>query len=399
MSDVRIIALIASGHFTSHFLQLTLPPLFPLLRAEFDVSWVALGLVSSLFYCVSGVMQTVSGFLVDRFGARRVLVTGMTCFSGAIVAAGLTPSYWMLLPIAALGGAGNSVFHPADYSMLNTSVSAGRIARGYSAHAILGNAGFILGPLFVGTVSHFAGWRVALACAGVVGFIMTTVIARQTRGLGLPVARTRHEARPGLRADVRVLMSAPILMALGYFALATASWSGIQTFSVPALGMIYAAPIALATGALTAYLFGSALCTFTGGFLADRTTRHDIVAVSGIVSAAALIGVLASGSLPLAMIGVVMAAAGFCGGITGPSRDMIVRAATPRGSSGKVFGFVYSGMDLGSLIAPPMYGWLLDRGKPRAMFVMIGAIMLVMIFTVVRVRRRVVPRPAPVPGG
>lgn len=125
MNDVRIIALIGAGHMVSHFLQLTLPPLFPLLKSEFDVSWVALGLVSSVFY-VSGVMQTVSGFFVDRVGARRVLLAGMLLFASAIAAAGLAPSYWMLLPIAAVAGACNSVFHPADYSMLNATVSARR---------------------------------------------------------------------------------------------------------------------------------------------------------------------------------------------------------------------------------------------------------------------------------
>ncbi len=402
MSDARIIALIAAGHMVSHFLQLTLPPLFPLLKSEFDVSWVALGLVSSVFYGVSGVMQTVSGFFVDRLGARRVLLTGMTLFGGAIAATGLVSSYWMLLPVAAVAGLGNSVFHPADYSMLNTSVSARRIARGYSAHAILGSIGFILGPVFVGSVSHFAGWRTALVTAGIVGCLATLAIARQTRGLGGPAPRVAHAPRVGLRADIRVLLSVPILMALAYFALLTASSTGIQTFSVPALGLIYLAPLTLATGALTVYLVGSALGTFTGGFLAERATRHDLVAAGGVLSAATLMAVLATGSVPLSLIGAVMAAAGFSMGITGPSRDMLVRAATPRGSSGKVFGFVYSGMDLGSLIAPPMYGWFLDRGEPRAMFAVVGAIMLVMIFTVVQVRRRVVlktPKPQPAPGG
>jgi MFS family permease len=308
----------------------------------------------------------------------------------------------MLLPIAAIAGVGNSVFHPADYSMLNGSVSARRIARGYSAHAILGSIGFILGPVFVGSVSHFAGWRIALVAAGIVGCLATLAIARQTRGLGRPTPRIPHAPRVGLRADIRVLLSAPILMALGYFALLTAASTGIQTFSVPALGMIYLAPLTLATGALTVYLVGSALGTFTGGFLAERATRHDLVAAGGVISAATLMAVLATGSVPLALIGAVMAGAGFSMGITGPSRDMLVRAATPRGSSGKVFGFVYSGMDLGSLIAPPMYGWFLDRGEPRAMFAVVGAIMVVMIFTVVQVRRRVVPntpKPQPAPGG
>ena len=399
MNDVRIIALIGAGHMVSHFLQLTLPPLFPLLKSEFDVSWVALGLVSSVFYCVSGVMQTVSGVFVDRLGARRVLLTGMTLFAGAIAAAGLAPSYWMLLPIAAVAGAGNSVFHPADYSMLNASVSARRIARGYSAHAILGSAGFILGPVFVGTVSHFAGWRTALLAAAGVAFVATLVIATQTRGLGVSAPRPVEIAREGVRGDIRLLLAAPILMALSYFAMLSLSTSGIQTFAVPALGMIYDTPLALATGALTIYLIGGAIGTLAGGFLADRASRHDLVAAAGVVSAATLIGILASGSLPHTLIGVVMAAAGFSMGITGPSRDMLVRAATPRGSSGKVFGFVYSGMDLGSLSAPPLYGWFLDRGEPRTMFTVIAAIMLLMIFTVVQFRRHVVPQPAPAPGG
>jgi MFS family permease len=196
-----------------------------------------------------------------------------------------------------------------------------------------------------------------------------------------------------------MLMAVPILMAFGYFALLTASTTGIQTFAVPALGAIYHAPLVLATGALTVYLFGNASGVLLGGFLADRATRHDLVAAAGVLCAATLMTVLAWGALPLGAVSVVMAATGFSMGITAPSRDMLVRAATPRGSSGKVFGFVYAGLDLGSLVAPPVYGWFLDRGEPRAMFAVIAAVMLVMIVTVVQVRRRVVaPRSAPAGG-
>jgi MFS family permease len=180
-------------------------------------------------------------------------------------------------------------------------------------------------------------------------------------------------------------------MAFLYFALLTGSTTGIQTFAVPALGAIYHAPLGLATGALTAYLLGNACGVLAGGVLADRSSRHDIVAGTGVLCAALLTLVVASGAPPVAVIGVLMAATGFAMGITAPSRDMLVRAATPRGSSGKVFGFVYSGLDLGSLVAPPVYGWILDRGEPRVMFCVIAAVMVVMIATVVQVRRRVVP--------
>jgi MFS transporter, FSR family, fosmidomycin resistance protein len=398
MGDFRVIGLIGAGHLISHFLQLVLPPLFPILRTEFDVSWAALGLVSSVFYGASGLAQTVAGFVVDRLGARRVLLAGMALMGAAIMLGGLARSYWMLLVVAGLAGLGNSVFHPADYSILNGAVSARRIARAYSIHALSGNAGWVLAPIVVGTVTHVAGWRAALVTAGALALLGTLILATQTRGLGVAApAPAAH--RPSVASDLRVLIAVPIMMAFGYFALLTASLMGIQNFAVPALGLIYNAPLTLATGALTVYLLGNATGILTGGFLADRASRHDLVAAAGVTVAAALTLVLASGGLPLSTIGMAMAAMGFSMGITAPSRDMVVRAATPRGSSGKVFGFVYSGLDLGSLVAPPIYGWLLDRGQPRAMFVVIAAVMLVMILTVIQVRRRVVPATAPAAGG
>ncbi|HEV8615646.1 MAG TPA: MFS transporter [Methylomirabilota bacterium] len=393
--DVRIMALIGAGHMVSHFLQLALPPLFPLLRAELDVSWVALGVITSVFYGVSGIAQTIAGFVVDRLGARRVLLGGMTLFALAIGAAAFVTSYWALLAVVAVAGMGNSVFHPSDYSMLNTAVSPRRIARAYSVHAICGNLGYMLAPALIGTVTYLAGWRVALVAAAALALLAAAVIASRTHGLGVPAGVDVHATGAGVVADLRVLLGVPILMAFGYFVLLAASTTGIQTFAVPALGALYHAPLALATGALTVYLFGNAAGVLTGGFLADRATRHDVIAAAGVLSAATLMVVVSLGGLPLGGIAVVMAATGFSMGITAPSRDMIVRAATPRGSSGKVFGFVYSGLDLGSLTAPPFYGWLLDRGDPRAMFVAVAALMLVMIVTVVQVRRRVVPPPAP----
>jgi MFS family permease len=394
MGDARIIALIGAGHMVSHFLQLTIPPLFPLLREEFGVSWVQLGLISTVFYAVSGLMQTVAGFLVDRFGARRVLLMGMSFFACAIAAVGLAPSYWLLLPIAAVAGAGNSVFHPADYSMLNAAVSPRRIARAYSVHGLSGNLGWVLAPAVVMPVAHVAGWRAGLLVAAALALTATIVIARLTPGLGQPMPAVADEARPSFAADLRVLFASSILIAFGYFALLSGAFTGIQSFAVPALLMIYAAPLTLAAGALTAFLVGNASGLLAGGFLADRVRHHTLVAVVGVLSAALLMGVMAWGILPLAMLAVAMAATGFALGVTSPSRDMIVRAATPRGSSGKVFGFVYSGLDLGSLIAPPIYGWFLDRDAPRGMFVVVAAIMVLMILTVVQVRRRAVTAPA-----
>ncbi|MBI4608831.1 MAG: MFS transporter [Candidatus Rokubacteria bacterium] len=389
-SDIEIITLVSGAHFLSHFLQLTLPPLFPLLRAVFNVPYVALGVLMTLFYSASAVGQLVSGFLVDRFGARRILVGGLSLFASAIVLAGLSPSYGMLVAVILLAGLGNSVFHPADYSIMNATVDSRRLGRAYSTHSISGNIGWALAPAVVGGLTAAFGWRVALASAGALGLAVAFFLARQPAlaVVGRPARMRVADGPVGFVADFRLLLVTPVLMAFAYFALLAASLSAVQTFSVSVLVAVYAAPLGLASGALTAYLGGSAAGILTGGVLADRTSRHHVVAGGGMLLAAVLTLVLASGAPPLALLAPLMAAIGFAKGATAPSRDLIVRAATPAAASGKVFGFVYSGLDLGALAMPPVYGWLVDRGDPRAVFLVAAGLMVLTIATVLEVRRQ-----------
>ena len=391
--DVRIIGLIGTAHFFSHFFQLTLPPLFPLLKDVFGVPYVALGLAVSVFYGGSGIGQTLSGFLVDRVGALRVLMAGMGLLAGAIALAGLVPSYWFLLPVALLAGLGNSVFHPADYSILNASVDPRRIGRGYSVHAISGNLGWAVAPTVVFALTAHFGWRAALVTVGGLGLAMVVVLATQG---GVFTGAHRGARRAGGVTDVRVLLTAPVLAAFAYFALIATALVGMQTFGVTGLVRVYETPMALATAALTAFLLGGAAGILGGGFLADRTSRHDVVAVSGLIGAAILILLVGTGGVGPSRLPLLLAAAGFCQGVTAPSRDMLVRAATPPGASGKVFGFVYSGLDLGSCLVPVAFGWMLDHRDPRMLFVAVGVLLLCTIGTVVQVRRRAQPAPAAV---
>jgi len=335
-SDVRVIGLIGVAHFFSHFFQLVLPPLFPLLKTVFGVPYVALGLTISVFYGASGIGQTLSGFLVDRIGALRVLLGGMALFAASIALAGLVPTYWLLLPVALLAGLGNSVFHPADYSILNASVDARRIGRGYSVHSVSGNLGWAVAPTVVFALTAHFGWRVALVTVGGGGLVMAGVLATQAHLF----ATARSAGRSRGATDVRLLLSGPILAAFAYFALIAMAVIGVQTFGVSGLIRVYETPMAAATACLTAFLLGSAAGTLVGGLLADRTSRHDVLAVSGLVGGAVLMLVLATGSLAVSTLPGLLALAGFCQGITGPSRDMLVRAATPAGASGRVFGFV-----------------------------------------------------------
>jgi MFS family permease len=251
--DVRVIGLIGAAHFFSHFFQLVLPPLFPLLKTVFGVPYVALGLTMSVFFGASGIGQTLSGFLVDRVGAHRVLMGGMALFAGSIAVAGLVPTYWMLLPVALLAGLGNSVFHPADYSILNSSVDPRRIGRGYSAHAISGNLGWAVAPPVVFTLTAHFGWRVALVTVGGLGLAMVAVLATQGGAFGTARAGARGT---GAVADMRLLFTAPILSAFAYFAFIATALVGVQTFGVTGLVRVYETPMALATAALTAFLTG-----------------------------------------------------------------------------------------------------------------------------------------------
>lgn len=391
MTDLRLIGLVSAAHFGSHFFQLALPPLFPVLKEEFGVSYVALAAMMTLAYATGGAGQTVAGFLVDRFGARGMLLLGLTAVATAVGLAGLAGSYAMLLPVVVLGALGNSVFHPADYAIFNAAVDPRRLGRAYSVHGIAGSLGFAASPAVIATVKSVLGWRGALVAVAVAGLCGVAALAAGTRGLTDHRARAAARTRAGsttLGSDVSLLLTAPIVAAFAYFTILATATIGIQTFSVAALVTLYEAPLALATTALTGYLIGKSAGILLGGLLADRTRRHDVVAGTGMLLGSLMILVVASALPTLPALVVAMALAGFAVGTAQPSRDMLVRAATPAGASGKVFGFVYSGLDVGATLTSLVFGWLLDRGEPRALFVLVSGLMLLTIGTVVEVRRR-----------
>ncbi len=386
--DVRVIAILGTAHFTSHFFQLALAPLFPVLKTRFDVPYVALGLLVTVFYGASGFGQTAAGFLVDRFGARRLLLAGMTLQSSAFALAGFAVSYPMLLGTMVLGGLGNSVFHPADYAIFNASVDSRRLGRAFSIHAVCGNLGWAAAPPVVVPLAALFGWRAALVTVGVLGLGMMLFVAAQGPLRGAQrAAVTAARPRAGLAADVRLLLAGPILAGFAYFVLTATTTIGLQTFAVAAMMALYDAPLRLATGALTGFLLGSAAGILGGGVLADHTRRHDVVATAGLLAAAGVAVLVASTAPGVGLLAATMTLVGFCLGLTAPSRDLLVRAAAPRDASGKVFGFVYSGVDLGSSLAPVIFGSLMDHGAPRAVFLVAAAVMVITIVTVAEVRR------------
>ena len=396
-TDTLIMGLVGLAHLLSHFYQIALGPLFPLLRAEFDVSYTALGLVLTLMYAVSGSCQAFVGILVDRHGADRLMLTGIVTMALAVLLMGLAPSYWALLPLAVMAALGNSVFHPADLSILSAKLSPRRLGRGFAIHAFGGTCGYFLSPviIFYG-VASFAGWRAGLITAGALGLLAAALIYRFRDVLRMPAggSATPGAAKSNMVFYRGLVTNLPLMAAFFYFALVAAAGVGVQIFSSPALVELYATPIYLATAGLTAYLGAGALGTLAGGELADRLRRHALIATTGLAFGGIFMAIVAVLGLPIPVIVALMAAAGFSVGLTNPSRDVLIRAATPPGAAGKVFGFVYSGLDFGSALAPLMFGYLLDGGQSRAVFAAIAGLYFLAVLTVLQLKRGAQTAPA-----
>jgi MFS family permease len=384
-ADVRTIGLVGVAHLTSHFFQLVIPPMFPVLKDEFALGYTELGLVMTLFFVISAGMQTIAGAMADRFGGGRVLLGGVALLSLGILLAGFASSYSLLLVAALVAGLGNSVFHPADFAILNARVDRSHLGHAFSVHNIGGHLGWALAPVYALATLAF-GWRNALIGAGLLGFGIFALLFWQRDALRTESRRV-PAASAAPAAGLRVLLSPAVLLYFLFFVLLSVSMVGTQNYLIPVLHALYGMPALLAGSALTAYLLGSAAGTFTGGFVATRTTQPERVTAAGVLAMALFYFLLASGWLPPAAIVAMAALGGFSLGIILPSRDLLVRDAAPAESRGKVYGLVYSGLDVGAAIAPVLLGWQLDHGQHAGVLVVIGVLLLLAIATIFQARR------------
>ncbi len=395
--NLRVVAVVSLAHGGSHFFHLVLPPLFPLLRGALGVSYTELGLVMAVFFAISGVCQTPAGFLVDRVGAARVLAAGLLLLGLGAVLASLAPSYALLLAAAGVMGLGNSVFHPADYAILGHHVAQARMARAFSLHTIGGTLGWAAAPVLVAGAAALTSWRLAVLLAGGVGLALAAMVLLNREALETPGHRPRGVGAP-LAAEAATLFANPaILLCFAFFALQATSFIALQNFMPLALNQLFALPMVTATATVTAFMIGSALGTLAGGALADRSGRHQRIIVGGLALAALVFVAIGRVELPPPLLLAAVALAGGLAGLTTPSRDMLVRSAAPPGASGKVFGFVYSGLDLGATLTPVLVGSLLDAGRPGALFILVPAVMLCSILTATTIPgRRAAPARAQV---
>ena len=384
----RIVGAVSAAHFVSHYYILLLAPLLPFVRADYGVSYTEIGLAWAAFNVVSAVLQTPAGFLVDRLGARILLIAGLVIGAGAFMIAGLVHSFWVLVAMFALAGVGNTVYHPADYALLSQHVPGERIGQAFSVHTFAGMLGSAVAPVTLLALHSLWGWRGAFICSGMIGLAVAgLLIAMRENGAPTVPAPPRTDGN-GDAAGWRILMSAPILLNLGFFVLLAMMSGGLYNYSVVALGALYGTPVAIANTALTANLLLTALGVLAGGLLVARTKRHATVAATGLVVTAALTALIAHVDLGTVALIAAMTVAGFASGVIMPSRDMIVRAVTPAGSFGKVFGFVTTGFNIGGIVSPLIFGAIMDHSSPRLVFLGVAACSLAAVVTVASRPRR-----------
>jgi MFS family permease len=383
--DRKVVGLIAAGHFLSHFYIMVLPPLFPLLRGEYGVSYTALGVALAVLNVTTGLTQAPVGFLVDRFGARGILITGLALFAIATALIGVFPTYPALLVLMVVAGFGNSVFHPADYAILSGSITAVRMGRAFSIHTFGGYFGFAAAPVTVVFLTGLLGWQAALMICGGIGLLVALLMLVNSAVLVDDSARraVRAATKPQQAGgDVRLLLSAPVLTSLAFFLMLALTHGGLTSFGASALESLYRVPLVEANAPLSVYLFASALGVLAGGWAADRTRHHDWLVGSCMILVAVMVAPVAAFTPSLVLVSVLLGAAGFFSGVVAPSRDMMVRAITPPGASGKVFGFVTTGFNIGGLITPLIFGVVMDHSEPRLVFWLVALLSLVTLVTV-----------------
>ncbi|MAI49989.1 MAG: MFS transporter [Rhodospirillaceae bacterium] len=383
--EMCAISLIGFGHFLSHFYFFGMVPLFIGIRAEYDVSILELGAILTAWNVATGVLQTPMGVLVDRLGARRVLIGGLLVTAAAFGLAGFTSSYWELVILFFIAGAGNSVFHPADYVILTASVNESRQGRAYSLHSFGGSLGTAAGPAVMALLLSETDWRTALVIGGSIGVALSFVFVFSGSTLREDAARKQKTKS---EAPLRSMINRSVILLFIFYVLTSSANIGLTAFAPIYLPTLYNVSVETASFILSVLLFSNAIGTLFGGWLADQTKRHDMVLIIAFSIYATILTLVGTASIPLSVLLACFTIGGFARGIVNPSRDMMVREIAPAGALGTVFAFVSTGFNVGQGLAPLAYGALLDSGLDNEVLFLSAGFMVMSIILLVFSRDR-----------
>ena len=363
------------------------------MKPELQVSYAALGAIVSAFAATTAVGQIPAGILVDRFGARYVLIGGIGIISICLVLSGLSEGYWPLFIYFLVAGIGNSVFHPADFSILSARLDKKIFGRAVSIHSFMGYLGWAGASLFILPLAKITNWHTALFIVGLVGLALTIVMVVQSHLLNdrkeeADIPSENSKPKLNFKENISLMFSLPLVMMSLFYLLTAMATAGIMSFSIVANVAFYGVTTDFAGGMLTAHLIALSVGVLIGGWLADLTERHNFVAGIGVVCMALSILCLAYEQELVFVMIIGMLLSGLFYGISSPSRDLLTRKSAPEGSAGVAFGFTSTGMSIGNFVGPVLFGWMMDFNQPRLYFITLGSVVAISVITVVFTRHR-----------
>jgi MFS transporter, FSR family, fosmidomycin resistance protein len=392
--DVQVIGLVGLAHSISHFSQLLLAPLFPWLKDAFEVSFAQLGLLLTIFFVVSCAVQALSGFWVDRYGPRPILFAGMALLGVAALGFAASRGYTMLVLFSVVAGTGNGVFHPVDYTVLNRRIGKSRLGHAYSVHGITGSLGWALAPALLVPITMASSWRVALVCAALLVFAVMGVLWLKRTELDVPPL---PRAAPGMAdgpghgpaaGDAFGFLKIPaVWMCFAFFFVYAGALSIVQSFAPEAARQLHDVPAQWVGICLSVYMVSAAGGMVVGGFLASDPRRCERIVGAALGLAALFALTVAVGQPPAWAVPVLFGAMGFSTGLSGPSRDLLVKASAPDNATGRVYGVVYGGLDIGQALLPLLIGTMMDHGAFRGVWLVLVLMQGVLIVTAFNVRR------------
>ncbi len=385
-TERKVVGVISAAHFYSHYYFIVLPLMFPILKDVYDISYTQLGIGYGVFSAVTAICQTPIGFVVDRYGARWILIAGIVAESVILALFGVFHTYTAYLVLMALAGLANSVYHPADYSILTRTVRKDRLGKAFSIHTFCGQAGSAASPVVIVLISMGVHWSHSLMLSGALGLLIAFGVILGSKELDRldDTVDSTVSAKRIEKGSWRLLFSIPILMGWLFFMGFTMATAGIYDFSVSAFSEIYGASLGEAGTVMWSFLVAVAFGILGAGYIADRWKRHELVVATCMVGVASCMFFIAFVPMPLIVLVVPMIIAGFFEGFITPSRDIIISSLGSPKDMGKIFGIVTTGFSAGGILGPPLFGFLLDLGDPYSIFWGAGVISLLTLLTLVR---------------
>ena len=379
----KIVGVVGAAHFYSHFYFLVLPLMFPILYDVYGIGYTELGIGYAVFSAATLIFQTPIGFIVDRYGARLILISGVAVESIVLVLFGVFHTYYAYLILMAIAGVANAVYHPCDYSILTRSVNKSSLGKAFSIHTFCGQIGSTAAPVVIVLITAGVDWNHALMICGALGLVVLVCLIFGFRSVEIPAITESEPILDSRKGSIRLLLSPAVLLGWLFFLGYAMSSTGLYDFSVSAFIEIYDSPLAHAGIVIWLFLLADAVGILSAGFFAHRWIRHDLVVTNCFIGVAACMFFITFVPMPLWVLTIPMVIAGLFYGFIAPSRDVIISQLAPAKDMGKVFGTVTTGFNAGGIIGPPLFGLLLDLGNPYSIFWGAGVIGLLSILTVV----------------